>query len=164
VTTIANRDAIWDALCTAMRHVGDTAELRARAQAAADSLAALPSDKRQALLGSMLEPVVAGAAGALEPGSDTEVTVDARAPDGHPSALAGRQTVSRNADGDLFISVHAEGNVGSEAEPVHVDIARTTDIDPRTGLVMQRSDTTRSTVGTTANIIQRTSTLTVPVR
>ena len=164
VTAIENRDAIWDALCTAMRRVGDTPDLNKRARAAADALSALPSDKRQALLGSMLAPVIAGPAGALTPASDAPVTLSARASDGSPVALAGQQTVSRNQNGDLFVSIHAAGDVGTPPlAPVHVDIARTIDIDPRTGLVIQRSETTASTTGKSSNIVESTSTLTVPV-
>lgn len=163
VTAVDHRDAIWDALCAAMRGVGDTADINRRARAAADSLAALPPDKRQSLLGSMLEPMISGPAATLSPGSDTDITIDARAPNGSPAALVGRQRVSRNPDGDLFVSVHAAGDVGPPTQPVHIDIVRTSDIDPRTGLVMQRSDTTRSSTGASSNIIERTSALSIPV-
>lgn len=157
--TVEDRDALWERLCDAMAAMGDKRSRPGLTKTVATALRALPGDRRQAMLGSMIAPLIAGDAA---PKNDSAVSVSARTPTGAPTALDGRQSVSHSADGTLTVQVRAEGNVatgfpgetpGIADAPkagVHLSVMRDNRIDPRTGLVLESRQTTRTTIGSGA--------------
>lgn len=166
VTAIDDRDAVWDRLCAAIDGMGDTAARRKSAQAIAAALGGLPVARREAMLASMIEPLIADDLAAMTPG-DTTASIPARTPTAPGATIPGRRHVARRADGTLSISVDADGDVlppKSGGASVHVAISRRQQVDPVTGLVTSSRETDAAVTGigakTNTNETVTTATLT----
>lgn len=159
---IDDLDALWAHFVARIAAMGDSAGRRQRAAAIAAALGRLPVAERQAMIGSLLGQVIAGDDAALAPGSDTPVAIAARPSPQGPMTLAGRQTVTRLADGRLDLHVDAAGTLADDPSG-RVSLSRDTVVDPVTGLVTARRETTVTTIGTARSTSTTSMSLSAPV-
>ncbi|WP_174293015.1 hypothetical protein, partial [Sphingomonas bacterium] len=119
------------------------------------ALAALPADRRKALLAAPLAGLIVSADEPLVPGSGP-VSLASGIVAGPP--LAGTRMVTADADGCVHVVVHAA--TGGDA-PVSLDRERT--INPASGLVLDQRETQIIGAGNDARIVREQVTIDPPV-
>jgi hypothetical protein len=166
IVAIDDRQAMWDRLCAgivaavAARHGhGTPAERAAVAEQMAAPLRALPPERQQALLGSLVSALVA--ADANEPPGTRPIRLPGTSPFGGTVELTGTRSIA--ADGPLVrVTTRAATDVPQAGGPgARIELENENDSDPRTGLVTSHSDTVRTTVGTgpAARVTERITTV-----
>jgi len=147
VTAVDDADATWRALCDAIAGLPGNDSQRAHAARFAAALRNLPAAQRAAMLGSLVAPLVAGDDAMLAPGSTQPISIRARPPLPRGTTLAGKQTVTRAADGRLALHASAHGDAPAPGAAARVAADRDRVIDPATGLVMATHDHMAATIG-----------------
>jgi len=164
VTAVEDSEGLWTALCDAIAALPGDAGQRARAARFAGALRALPPPQREKMLGSLVEPLIAGADAGLVPSGPEPVTLPARPPAPAGTALPGTQTVTRDSRGMLDIHISASGDVAAaDGTTAHVVTDRNRVIDPATGLVLAARDHRTTTIGGDEMTADTNVTLTLPV-
>jgi hypothetical protein len=158
VTRIDDLDALWQRFVAQIAAMGDTPDRARRTAAMATALGQLPTPERRAMIGSLLDKLVAGKTADARPGSDTTVAVEAQA-SGGPVGLVGRQHAAALPGDRLDLRVTAEG----PAADGHVSLSRDTVIDRATGLVVSSRQVQTMTMGSQHGTTTSTMTLTLPV-
>ncbi len=156
---------IWDALCRSLEAAtGGTASRRARAAGYISPLRALPPERRRAMLGSLITPLIAVPSA---PEGDYAISLPARGPDGNASVLAGRESRHIGPDGMISIETSASGDVVSPGggAAAHIIVSTRQRVDSRTGLIVESIETRDTAIGTgkaaAHDIARTTSTLTL---
>ena len=168
IVGIDDRQAIWDRFCAgivaivAARHGhGTPAERAALAEQMAAPLRALPPERQQAMLGSLVSALVA--TGGNEPPGTRPIRVPGGSPFGGSVELTGTRSIA--SDGALTrVTTRAAADVPQADGPgARIELEDENDNDPRTGLVTAHSDTLRTTIGTGAaeRVTERLTTVTI---
>lgn len=137
VRTIDDEDGVWSTLLAGVARMGETAPgVHGLGRTPAAPLAALPPERRHAIIVSFLAPVIGGP---VPPLGTRAVTIASRSPFGAGSPLAGSETETRDADGTLRTVTHA-GAPG-------LTLDRSAVLDPDHGLVLARDEVQTTTLG-----------------
>lgn len=142
VVAIDDMPALWERFCrrvaeiAAARRTLAPAEREKLAARIAAPLRALPIERQRAMLGSLVQAVIADAA--VAPGT-TPVRLPGSSAYGEATPLEGLRTVVVLPGGLVRSTVRAEAP--------DVTLERVTDMDPRTGLIARNSRTLRIRAG-----------------
>lgn len=129
VIAIDDLDAAWERLAVAINAMAPTpAAGSATARRMGDLLRALPTEKRQAMLASIIAPL----SQPLPAIGSRTATFTAEGIDGHSVSLSGQQTVTRLPSGLVQVAQTAQDTPSSPAVSLKSD--RT--FDPRSGLLV----------------------------
>lgn len=170
IVGIDDRQAIWDRFCAgivaivAARHGhGTPAERAALAEQMAAPLRALPPERQQAMLGSLVSALIA--TGGNEAPGTRPIRMPGSSPFGGSVELTGTRSIA--SDGALTrVTTRAATDVSQADGPgARIELENENDSDPRTGLVTLHSDTLRTTIGTgaAARVTERITTVSVTV-
>lgn len=152
VIAIDDMAALWEHFCARVAEMAvarkslaaaDRATLAARIAA---PLRALPAERQRAMLGSLIASLVAEEG--TMPGVEA-VRVPGTSPFGGPLTLQGSRSTALLPGGLVRAVTRAEADIGAGGETGHVAIERTTEIDPRTGLIARSESVTRTRRGAT---------------
>jgi hypothetical protein len=170
VIEVENRQALWDMFCASVAKIVldrrgrvTRTEQAAFAERIAAPLRALPPERQQAMLASLVTVLISEDAGDL-PGT-RDVRIPGVSPFGGPIGLTGTRTISV-AGLITHRTTRAAADVpgqGSAAGRVEIEIDR--DTDPRTGLIASADETLRTTIGegAAAQRSERVSTVRVTI-
>jgi hypothetical protein len=167
VVAIDDQQAIWDRFCNsvigivAARHKGTPAERTALAERMAAPLRALPPERQQATLGSLVSALVA--THVTDPPGIRPIRIPGSSPYGGTVELTGVRTIT-SAGPLIHTATRAATDVPQADGPgARLELENDEDSDPRTGLVSAHSDTLRTTMGTgpEARVTERITTVTV---
>ncbi|WP_404371741.1 hypothetical protein AB5I39_04565 [Sphingomonas sp. MMS24-J45] len=178
VLDIEDADAAIALIADAIERMTPHRDRSGDARILASPLRRLPSERKRAMLGSILAPVIAGAA-ADQPSGTRTIRVPSRPPLPPGTALAGIETVTRGPGKIVTVDIQADGAIDAAAPPeTHGhDLAATAHtptatirsrrtLDAATGLVRELRDRTetRVTEGNTVHFstIETTITLRLP--
>lgn len=148
IISIIDEMAIWNALNHAIDSIGHGSRARrSTLNDYASSLRAQPAEQQRSLIASLITPLIARPI-AVE--GDHAISLPARAIDGAPILLAGTESVRRAASGMIVLETTASGAFPSplgRGEEAHILVTIRRTIDPRTGLVLEASETRDSWIG-----------------
>ncbi|MBA4047868.1 MAG: hypothetical protein C0476_04920, partial [Sphingomonas sp.] len=144
---------VWTRLCNAIAAMASGAnsaepQRRQMLQSLVAGLEKLPSAQRRAILGSMIEQIVAGPLADRQPGTHA-ITRPARAPGGIETVLSGNEVVTL-ARGALVIDTDARGTIAAATAPhatppAEIALSIRQRVDAARGLVLE-SRTERATM------------------
>jgi hypothetical protein len=146
---VDDREAIWNRLCDGIAAMAGANQQRAQAIAAmVAQLRVLPAEQQQAMLATLLAPILATDVAGLAAGTQP-VRLPARAPSGAAAMLEGTRTVA--AEGSLVrIDMAAQGDVAAPAGAAKMAITILRLVDPATGLARNSRETVETRLETPA--------------
>jgi len=165
VILVEDRQALWDLFCAsvlkavlAKRDRGTRAEQAALAERMAGPLRALPPERQQAMLASLVTALISQDAG--DPPGTRAVRLPGASPFGGTVMLTGTQTVSTAG-----IATHRTTRAAAEVPGGRIALEIDRDTDPRTGLIASTGETLRTTIGAGAEArhSERVSTVRVTI-
>ncbi|MES2441930.1 MAG: hypothetical protein V4574_03805 [Pseudomonadota bacterium] len=168
VVAVDDRAALWERFCAsiaaavvAQRVNGTPAEHAALAERMAGPLRALPADRQQALLGSLVSALIADAPEAA-PGT-RPIRLPGASPFGGPVTLEGTRSVAPAGDLRRTATRATAAVPAQDGAAGRVELEIDDDMDPRTGLVAAHTETLRSAIGEgpAARRTERVTTVTV---
>lgn len=148
VLAVDEEAELWEALCQSIESIAGASRVRRdQVTTYVSPLRALPVERRRAMFGSMIAPLISGPIGA--PGANP-VSLPARGIDGKTALLAGEEHISLADDDILIAETHASGNLpppNGSAIAARVAIDRRQRIDRHTGLIREASETRETWIG-----------------
>lgn len=162
VTTIDEREAVWTALCDALidaalkrRARSSDAERAAMIERIATSIRAMPPERQQAILATLVANVIETRP--LAPGT-TPVRMPGRSPIGGSAMLDGTETIARDGTA-LRIERRSSGKVAIPGSPGSaLLVSRTTrTVDSLTGLVRSATERVETRLGGRIQVVTTTA-------
>lgn len=146
VILVEDRQALWDLFCASVlkmvlaKHGNGSREQAALAEQMAAPLRALPPERQQAMLASLVTALIAEDAG--DPPGTRAVRIPGASPFGGAVTLTGTQTISTAG-----IATHRATRAAADVTGGRVELEIDRDVDPRTGLIASAAETLRTTIG-----------------
>lgn len=175
IVGIDDADAAVALIADAIERSSAHNERSGDARVLASPLRALPPERKAAMLGSILTPLIGGPTADRTPGA-RPITLPSRPPLAPGTALAGVETLTRGASGIITIDVQASGGVDTAAPPgtpgsriaapvasPSITIQTLRNVDSATGLVIDSRDIaeTRALHGDAAHTTRVETTVTL---